>query len=407
MSTIVVLGGAGAVGSVAVKTLAAGKDFDSIIIGDFNTVRAAEVAAALASDKVSIRHFDAGNMQSIREVIKGADIVLNCVGPFYSTVKPILTAVLEAGIQYVDICDDVDVTLEILGMDHQAKEAGVTAVIGMGNSPGVTNIIAKLASNMLLDETDSIDIFHAHGGEKIEGEGVIAHRFHCMSIDIPMFLDGELKYVKYFQEDGIALRESFDFPILGEVPLYPYPHPEQVTLPRYIKTNRVTNKGSVLPNEYYNLTRDMCGLGLNSKEPVMVKGVPVKPYDFAVAYILEEREKILQSTQFGSQRGCSSVVVKGKKKGEYKEYRFHMASESEALGEGTGIPAAMGAMLLQRGKISGKGVMPPEACINPMDFLALMPEVIDLEKNKASGKGFSGLLVESVDAQGNKTKMNL
>jgi saccharopine dehydrogenase (NAD+, L-lysine forming) len=136
----------------------------------------------------------------------------------------------------------------------------------------------------------------------------------------------------------------------------------------------------------------MCGLGLNSKEPVMVKGVPVKPYDFAVAYILEEREKILQSTQFGSQRGCSSVVVKGKKKGEYKEYRFHMASESEALGEGTGIPAAMGAMLLQRGKISGKGVMPPEACVNPMDFLALMPEVIDLEKNKASWQGFQRIL---------------
>jgi saccharopine dehydrogenase-like NADP-dependent oxidoreductase len=67
----------------------------------------------------------------------------------------------------------------------------------------------------------------------------------------------------------------------------------------------------------------------------------------------------------------------------------------------------MGAMLMKRGKISGKGVMPPEACINPMDFLALMPEVIDLEKNKASGKGFSGLLVESVDAQGNKTKMNI
>jgi saccharopine dehydrogenase (NAD+, L-lysine-forming) len=407
MSTIVVLGGAGAVGSVAVKTLAAGKDFSQIIIGDFNTSRAQEIADGLHSDKVSVRHFDAHNAASIRQVIQGADIVLNCVGPFYSTVKPILSAVLEAGIQYIDICDDVDVTLEILGTDQQAKDAGVTAVIGMGNSPGVTNIIAKLASTMLLDETDSIDIFHAHGGEKIEGEGVIAHRFHCMSIDIPMFLDGELKYVKYFQEDGIALRESFDFPILGEVPLYPYPHPEQVTLPKYIKTNRVTNKGSVLPNEYYNLTRDMCGLGLNSKEPVMVKGTPVKPYDFAVAYILEEREKILKATQFGTQRGCSSVVVKGKKKGEYNEYRFHMASESEALGEGTGIPAAMGAMLMKRGKISGKGVMPPEACINPMDFLALMPEVIDLEKNKASGKGFSGLLVESVDAQGNKTKMNI
>lgn len=407
MSTIVVLGGAGAVGSVAVKTLAAGKDFSQIIIGDFNTDRAGEVAASIGAENVSVRKFDARDPQSIREVIEGADLVLNCVGPFYSTVKPILSAVLEAGINYVDICDDVDVTLEILDMSHKAEQAGITALIGMGNSPGVTNIIAKLASTILLDETDSIDIFHAHGGEKIEGEGVIGHRFHCMSIDIPMFLDGELKHVKYFREDGIALRESFDFPILGEVPLYPYPHPEQVTLPKYIHTKRVTNKGSVLPNEYYNLTRDLCGLGLNSKEPIMVNGMEIKPYDFAVAYILREREKILKETNFGSQRGCSSVVVKGKKKGVYQEFRFHMASESEALGEGTGIPAAMGAILMQRGKVKEKGILPPEACVNPMDFLALMPEVIDIEKNKASGKGFSGLLVESVDALGNKTKMNM
>ena len=66
--------------------------------------------------------------------------------------------------------------------------------------------MGKLAHDSLLDETDSVDIFHAHGGEKVEGAGVIGHRFHCMSIDIPMFLDGQLKYVKYFEKEGIALK---------------------------------------------------------------------------------------------------------------------------------------------------------------------------------------------------------
>jgi saccharopine dehydrogenase (NAD+, L-lysine forming) len=407
MAKVIVLGGAGAVGSVAVRTLANHNEFSEIVIGDFNTDRARKIADTIKSTKISVVKFDANDATSIHAAIAGSDVVLNCVGPFYSTVKPILNAVIEDTINYVDVCDDVDVTIDIFNLHEKAKSVGITALIGMGNSPGVTNIIAKLASEDLLDETDSIDIFHAHGGEKVEGEGVIGHRFHCMSIDIPMFLDGELKYVKYFEKDGIALRESFEFPILGKVPLYPYPHPEQVTIPQYIKTRRVTNKGSVIPNEYYDMTRDLCGLGFNSREPVMVNGSPVVPYDFAVAYILSEREKILKKLNFGMQRGCSSVVVKGKKNGSYKEFRFHMASKSEALGEGTGIPAAMGAILMHRGKVRGKGVMPPEACVEPKDLLALMPEVMDLDKNKKSGDGFGGFIVESIDEKGNKSLMNI
>lgn len=407
MAKVIVLGGAGAVGSVAVKTLARHNEFSEVSIGDYNMQKAEQLRSQIGSNKVTCTAFDAHDVKSIHKAIAGCDVVLNCVGPFYSTVKPILTAAIEDKIQYVDVCDDVDVTLEIFQMDSKAKSAGVTALIGMGNSPGVTNIIAKLASTDLLDETDSIDIFHAHGGEKVEGEGVIGHRFHCMSIDIPMYLDGELKNVKYFEKDGIALRESFTFPVLGTVPLYPYPHPEQVTIPNYIKTRRVTNKGSVIPNEYYDLTRDLCGLGFGSREPLTVKGVSVVPYDFAVAYILRERERILKELNFGSQRGCCSVVVKGKKNGDYREYRFHMASKSQALGEGTGIPAAMGAILMHRGKVDGTGVMPPEACVNPKDLLALMPEVMDLDKKTEGGESFGGFIIESVDKDGKVSNLKI
>ena len=45
-----------------------------------------------------------------------------------------------------------------------------------------------------------------------------------------------------------------------------------------------------------------------------------------------------------------------------------MASMSQALGEGTGIPAAMGAILMNRGKVYGKGVMPPEGCLHPNEL---------------------------------------
>jgi saccharopine dehydrogenase (NAD+, L-lysine-forming) len=404
MAKVVVLGGCGAVGSISVKTLAKQDTFSEVIIADINLKRAGEIAASLGP-KVSAVKFDADDPSSIRAAIKGTDIVLNCVGPFYKTVKQILSVVIEEKINYIDICDDVDVTMEILDWDKKAKDAGILALIGMGNSPGATNLLGKFAYEML-DETWSIDIFHAHGGEPFEGEGVIGHRFHCMTIDCPMFLDGELKYVKYFEPSGIALRQSFDFPILGEVPLYPYPHPEQVTMPRYLKVRQVTNKGSVVPNEYYNLTRDLCGLGLSSKELLDVKGVKVTPYEFAVAYIVRERERIIKETNFGSQKGCCSVVVKGKKDGKYKEYRFHLASKSQALGEGTGIPAAMGVILLQEGKITDKGVLPPEACMKPSDFIELLPRVMVLDKKKEGGDSFGGIIVQSVDENGKITTLD-
>jgi len=408
MSTIVVLGGAGAVGSVAAEKLAASETFERVVIGDVNLERAREITTRIGSPKVSAVRVDAGSPESIQNAIEGSDLVLNCVGPFYRTVKTILQVVIDSGINYVDICDDVDVTLEILEMDREAQEKGVCALIGMGSSPGATNVLAKLAADSLLDETDSIDIFHAHGGEPIEGEGVIAHRFHCMSIDIPMFLDGKLQYVKFFEKEGLALRQTFNFPVLGDnIQLYPYPHPEQVTLPRYIDVRQVTNKGTVLPAAYYDLTKEMCRLGLAGREPVNVQGHAIQPYDFSIAYILKERERILKQTDFGSQRGCCSVVVKGKKDGKYDEYRFHMASGNQALGEGTGIPAAIGAILMQQGKIARKGVYPPEACVDPNDFIQQVSKVMELDKKPKNDGSFGGVIVQRIDASGTITTLDI
>ncbi|HXQ22793.1 MAG TPA: saccharopine dehydrogenase NADP-binding domain-containing protein [Candidatus Acidoferrales bacterium] len=402
MSKVVVLGGCGAVGSVAVRTLAGQAAFSEVVIGDMNVAKAQELATSIGAGKVAAVEVDAADARSVQHAVAGADVVLNCVGPFYKTVKTILGTVISAGIDYVDICDDVDVTLEILGLNAAAKNAGVTAVIGMGASPGVTNLLAKYLADTQLDETDSVDIFHCHGGEPIEGAGVIGHRFHCMSIDIPMFLDGALRSVKYFGSDGIALRQTFNFPVLGEVPLYPYPHPEQVTLPRHLKLRQVTNKGSVLPIAYYELTAELCRLGLSSREPVEVNGRPVAPYDFAVAYLIRERDRLLRATNFGSPRGCMSVVVKGRKDGQPRELRVHISSAAGGLGEGTGIPAAIGALLLSQGKIGPTGVLPPEACIDPAEFLALATQFIG-----RGGSGGGEILFESVAADGRVTTMKL
>ena len=403
MAKITVLGGCGAVGSVAVRTLAKADEFTEIVIADINVEKAGKIAEELGS-KVKAVKVDALDPASIKSAIAGSDIVLNTTGPYYKFVPTVLKAVIESKINYIDVCDDYDVTIDILKMSDAAAQAGITACIGLGSSPGTTNLLAKFAADNLLDETESIDIYHAHGGEPIEGEGVIGHRFHCMTSDVPMFLDGELKYVKFFEPDGIALQEEVEFYRLGDkIRVYPYPHPEQITMPQYVKAKRVTNKGTVLPEEYYELTKDLVRHGMASREPVNVKGVEVVPYDFALAYIVRERDRILERVNFGSQRGCVKVVVAGTKDGKPGKFVFQLASESEALGEGTGIPAAMGCMLMAAGKITKKGVYPPEGCVNPLDFLGLVDKVMPKGETE---KSFDGVLVQSIDENGNVTKLD-
>ena len=98
--------------------------------------RAESLIKEWGTDKAGFVQTDALDPESIKSAIEGADVVLNCVGPFYKSVKIILGAVLESGVNYVDVCDDVDVTLDILAWDKKAKDFGVSACIGMGSSPG-------------------------------------------------------------------------------------------------------------------------------------------------------------------------------------------------------------------------------------------------------------------------------
>jgi saccharopine dehydrogenase (NAD+, L-lysine-forming) len=406
MAKIVVIGGCGAVGSVAVNTLATQPYFSEVVIADIDIDKAKKMAADLG-EKVSAIKVDALDSESIKQAIKGADQVLNTAGPFHKLVPTVIRAVIDSGINYLDICDDVDVTVEILKLDEAAKKAGVQAVVGLGISPGATNLLAKFAAESLLDETDSIDIFHAHGGEPTEGEGVIEHRLHCITMDIPMFLDGKLTYVKYFEPDGQALKEEFDFPVIGKVMCYPYAHPEQVTLPDHIKVRQVTNKGTQLPDEYAALIRDLCKNGMASREPLTVGGCEITPWDFTVAYVIRERERILKETNFGPQRGCASVVVKGKKDGKYSEYRFHLASGTQAMGEGTAMPAVIGAILQNQGKVKGTGVMPPEGCVTPTNFIDMVPQVMELDEKKEGGDTFGGVIVEHIDDRGKVTKLDI
>ncbi len=387
MKKVTVLGGCGNVGSVAARTVALTEHFDEVVVADFRYDRACELAESIGkvTGKEGMRAamFDATDNESIKKVIEGSSVVVNCVGPFYRFGPSILRAVVEAGIDYVDVCDDLDATEQMLLLDGNASQAGISALIGMGNSPGLANVLISFCAESMLTEMETVDIFHIHGGEPDEGPAVIKHRIHAMTTDIPLFINGEFIKVRMLEESGLEHVEEVNFKGVGKYPVYPYPHPETITIPRFFPgVRRVTNKGFVLPPEYFQMTIDAVRLGICTEEVIEVGGQKVTAVDFAISFLLKKRPALLQAAGLSEPMGCLRIEVGGKKDGEKHRYIFSMYSTQAGAGEGTGIPAALGAMLLAEKKIDRKGVFPPEAAVRPADLLTLAARVI-----KGTGMG--------------------
>jgi saccharopine dehydrogenase (NAD+, L-lysine-forming) len=403
MSRITVLGGSGAVGSVAAETLASSGVFSEVVLADVRIEQAKRLVDRLGAKGLSAVKFDAENPRSIKKAIADSTVVLNCVGPFYKFGPMILKAVIESKVDYVDVCDDFDATEEMLGMDKAAKKAGISALIGMGSSPGIANVLVRFCAESLLDRVEAVDIYHAHGGEKVEGPAVVKHRIHSMKADVPMFLKGKFTTVRLFEDSGRALEEDVEFRDVGTYGVYAYPHPETITLPRYLKgVKRVTNLGLVLPPAYAELIKGVVRLGVTDEEPVEVQGHSIIPLEFAVAFILSRRKKLMKEAGIAGPMGCLKIVVKGSKDGQKSTYIFSMSSRRQGMGEGTGVPAALGAMLMGTGRIKEKGVLPPEACINPM-------ELLELARTKTSAGGGKGLpiVIEYIDKAGKSKTIDL
>ena len=400
MSKLVILGGSGGVGSVAVRSVAALNEVDEIVIADLRQEEAAAVARATGNPAVTAVSVDATSPESLASVLAGADAVLNCIGPFYRFGPPILKAAIDAGVNYVDVCDDLAPTRTMLALDGLAKERGVSALIGMGNSPGLSNIFVKLCAEQLLDTVTDVDIMHIHGGEPEEGPAVIKHRIHAMVNDVPLFIDGAFISVRQLEESAQPYVVDTEFRSVGTYPVYPYPHPETITLPDYIPgLRRATNLGVIFPLPYFHLTQDMVRVGACGLDPILVQGQPVVPLEFSVAHISSQRARLLEEAGVTGPAGCLKVVVKGKKTEKIKTLVFSLSATSAGAGEGTGIPAAVGAVLMLRGNIERKGVFPPEGGVQPFDVLPLAMEVVKL----LDFAGGDSIHVEQIDEAGNST----
>ena len=103
-----VLGGAGDMGQAAARDLIKQAEVKKVIIGDINTDPGRLHEKLRTNEKVSFEKIDAYDHGGLVKAIKGADVVINCAGPFYKTAVAVARAAIEAKVSYIDICDDYE-----------------------------------------------------------------------------------------------------------------------------------------------------------------------------------------------------------------------------------------------------------------------------------------------------------
>lgn len=359
----VILGGAGVEGSYVVHCLSNTDVFSEICIADINKTRGEKIKKT--NEKIDFQYVDVTDKQSLSQSIENTDVVVNCIGPFYKYAPPILETAIAKGVDYVDICDDYDITQILLDQFYKnAEDAGVTCIVGLGASPGLTNILAAHAAKELTSVKD-IKICVTRGLHEEAGGAIPYHMLHCWLGAVPVFKDGQLQKARGLidGEEYVTFPEPF-----GQAPVYYFGHPETVTLPRYIDgLQNACCKGTFFPAEFRKALLQVEALGFLSENPVSVKGNVITPLDFMASFVGLLGERIISSGLQTPEGGAILVEVIGEKDGQPKMYQY---SGTARMKEGTATPAAVGAEMIAKGEIKAPGVYAPEGCVPPKKFLS-------------------------------------
>jgi lysine 6-dehydrogenase len=357
-----VLGGTGGMGQGVARDLIKQERIKKVILGDINTDPSRVQEKLRASGKVSLSKIDLNDHEGLVKAIREADVVINCAGPFYKTAVIVARAAVEAKVNYIDICDDYE-AVDILftsEIDDAAKRAGITVLTGMGSDPGTNNVIVKWYANQL-DRVDEISLFWVVSIAELAG-AAWDHSLHMTIGKIPQYLDGKLEYV----EGGTGEETAEFLEPLGTCQVRYVGHPQPLTIPRYIKgVRKVVIKGALIPSWVDQLIREQRETGFLSKEPLEVKGTKVVPYDLTLQLwgaIPNNRDK-------GPLASGLKVIVKGERKGKQVTYTADIVGR---MAPGTGLPASIAALMLDAGDVTVKGVVAPEGCIDPENFLAAL-----------------------------------
>ncbi|MBW2593574.1 MAG: saccharopine dehydrogenase NADP-binding domain-containing protein [Deltaproteobacteria bacterium] len=313
----------------------------------------------------------------LRDVIRGSVVCANCTSHYFNV--QIMAVCYDEGCHYTDIGGLFHWYREQVKENEKWKAKGLTAVLGMGSAPGITNVLARAVA----DRLDTIEYLHLR-------DGIANHAKSDFPLSVPYnmgtilqefndpcycFEDGDWKELPAFSQP-----EVIDFPDpVGTMTCFSTIHTEVASIPESYKSKgiRHTSFKLGLPGSFEPNMRFLTGIGFGNTEPIDVNGAKISPRDFFVA-LSDTFPKPTTGELLGYK--CLRVDGKGTKDGldtiiqadvmcyPYKEWNLNTGPYS------VGVPCGIICRMLGKGEIEGPGCLAPELCV-PVDlFLTYLGE---------------------------------
>lgn len=362
--------GAGAMGAVVARELLAAAPDTALALIDANVDRLHALADALSPVVVGTHRHDASDPTALAAALTGIDLVVNAAQ--YDVNLPVMRACLLAGCHYLDLGGMFHMTRRQLELDGDFRAAGLTAVLGMGAAPGLTNVLAGLGGDEL-DTVDTIDAAFAAGATDAPPSTVFVPPYSIRTImqefcePSVQFIDGALR-----TEPPRAGRARIEFPEpIGAADCVYTLHSEPATLPTHFHDKGIRRVcwrlGLPAPLEAAILA--FASAGLDSSVPIVVGAASVAPIDVLAASIERNAATAGRPTEAYTEYGCLHVEVSGLRARQPTRLVFDTlltarGAPPDMAGIITAAPAAQASLMVARGESRRAGVHGPEAVLD-------------------------------------------
>ena len=296
--------GAGATGSLLAQLLE--RQGHTVWCGDRDPERARRFLGRRST--IAVTEVNARNLRGIVKAAKGCQLIVNASASVFNEI--VLRAALRLRAHYLDLSSHLTrnpFKAEQFRYAKKFEEKNRAAVINAGAAPGLTNLLAKRAADLL----DAVDAVHIRLYESSESEDPISQWSPEVSFDEAVshpriYRDGKFQLGKRFSEV-----EEFRFadPI-GTVRVVLAAQDEVATLPQFIPMRDLDVK--IGGNEIDRLRR-WHRLGKLTRSAGMVRHrFPQTASPRKIAKLI--RQGILQNARF-----ASAILVKGTKRGKKED----------------------------------------------------------------------------------------
>ena len=367
---IIVLGGAGAMGRITVRTLIEYEDVDQVTIADYNEERAREIAATLGSSKIQVKQIDVNDSERLSQLLQGSDVVLNAVEYIYNL--PVLEVCIQEKVHYADLGGLFHITRKLMNRSAAAEAAGITAIVGMGGTPGITNLLARAAVDKL-ERVDSIRVQLGCSDATPSTAPLVA------PYSIRTILDEFTKQPQVFQDGAwypqqpLTGQEEMIFPLpVGRATAIYSLHSECATFPISFRDKGIRHVSFKIafPSDFLTKLKFLVDIGFGSDEPINVRGVKVSPRE-VLARLLE-----MAPVEDVEPQDCDvlRIVAVGEASGQQVEITntiIVLPYRPWGISAGaldTGTPLAIAGRMLANGQITRRGCFGPEACVPTEPF---------------------------------------